>query len=294
MSELIQLLESSPLLAIIFLLIIGLLIGSFLNVVIYRLPLMIENELAEQCQLLTDSSVTQATDLEAEEKSFNLAWPNSHCPHCKVPVKAWQNIPVISYLLLKGRCQACKTPISLQYPLTEITAALLAVISWLLFGFSPQGIALFTVSLVLLALSIIDFKTFLLPDRLTLPLLWAGLLYQTLYQPGELSAAIWGAALGYLTLWLIYWLFKLVTGKEGMGYGDFKLLAALGAWLGATMLPALMLMSALSGLIIGLLYKALNRDHQGGVPFGPALALSGWFCLAFPDTVRSIMAQLFL
>ncbi len=294
MPDLIQLLENAPALAIAFLLIIGLLIGSFLNVVIYRLPLMIENELEEQYQLLTDAGTNQSTDSEAAEKNFNLAWPNSHCPHCKAPVKAWQNIPVISYLILRGRCQACKAPISLQYPLTEIAAGLLAVISWLLFGFSPQGVALFTVSLTLLALSIIDLKTFLLPDRLTLPLLWAGLLFQTLYQPSALSAAVWGAALGYLSLWLIYWLFKLATGKEGMGYGDFKLLAALGAWLGVSMLPAMLLLSALSGLIIGLIYKAVNQHHEGGIPFGPALALSGWLCIAFPDTVRSIMTQLFL
>lgn len=294
MSEWIQLLESSPLLAITFLLIMGLLIGSFLNVVIYRLPLMIENELAEQCQLLTGSDENLSTDSETADNNFNLAWPNSHCPHCQTAVKAWQNIPVISYLLLKGRCQACKTPISLQYPLTEIAAGILAVISWLIFGFSSQGIALFGVSLVLLTLSVIDVKTFLLPDQLTLPLLWAGLLYQTLYNPSGLAASVWGSVLGYLTLWLIYWVFKLITGREGMGYGDFKLLAALGAWLGASMLPALMLISALSGLIIALLYKIVNKSYGGSIPFGPALALSGWLCLAFPDNVRSVMAQLFL
>lgn len=294
MNELIQLLQSSPGVAIFFLLVAGLLVGSFLNVVIYRLPLMIENELTEQCQLLSNTQESSVFDPATAEKSFNLAWPNSHCPHCKAPIKAWQNIPLISYLLLKGRCQQCNARISLQYPLTEIASALLAVISWTLFGFSATGVALFGVGLVLLALSIIDLKTFLLPDRLTLPLLWAGLIYQTLYQPDNISEAIWGAALGYLVLWLIYWLFKLVTGKEGMGYGDFKLLAALGAWLGVSLLPAMLLMSALSGLIIGLAYKAFNQGHEGGIPFGPALALSGWFCLAFPDTVRTIMVQIFL
>lgn len=298
MSELIQLLENTPLAAAIFLGLIGLLLGSFLNVVIYRLPLMIEKELADQCRAIHDESddANSPTPLSnnQDDSRFNLAWPNSHCPSCHSPVKAWQNIPVLSYLLLRGRCHSCKSTISLQYPLTELAAGFLAVISWLLFGLSAEGISLFFVSLVLLALSVIDLKTFLLPDRLTLPLLWAGLLYQSLYRPDFLGEAVWGVALGYLILWSIYWLFRLVTGKDGMGYGDFKLLAALGAWTGASQLPAMLLISALSGLLIGLLYKAVNRDHVGGVPFGPALALSGWFCLAFPDTVRHLMAQLFL
>ncbi|MDX1400151.1 MAG: A24 family peptidase, partial [Oceanospirillum sp.] len=217
MSELIQLLENTPLAAAIFLGLIGLLLGSFLNVVIYRLPLMIEKELADQCRAIHDESddANSPTPLsnDQDDSRFNLAWPNSHCPSCHSPVKAWQNIPVLSYLLLRGRCHSCKTTISLQYPLTELAAGFLAVISWLLFGLSAEGISLFFVSLVLLALSVIDLKTFLLPDRLTLPLLWAGLLYQSLYQPDFLGEAVWGAALGYLILWSIYWLFRLVTGK---------------------------------------------------------------------------------
>lgn len=281
MSSLIVMLENAPTLTLMFAGLIGLMLGSFLNVVIYRLPLMLADE--------------QSDDTNGQNPaSFNLAWPGSHCPSCKVPVKAWQNIPVLSYLILKGRCHSCKNRIPLQYPLVELGSALLAIISLLLLGLTPQGLALFLVGLTLLALSMIDLNTFLLPDRLTLPLLWAGLLYQSLLHPAQLESAVWGAALGYLILWSIYWLFKLLTGKEGMGYGDFKLLAALGAWAGAAMLPALMLISALSGLLIGVIYKTLHRGHTGGIPFGPALALAGWLCLAFPDTVRSIMFNLFL
>ncbi|SEF55415.1 prepilin peptidase [Oceanospirillum linum] len=291
MNELIYLLDKEPIVSVILVTLIGLLLGSFLNVVIYRLPLMMHREFMEQCP---SPGLPSNSQTEQNSKQFNLAWPGSHCPACQAPVKAWQNIPVISYLVLKGRCNNCKSTISFQYPLVEITSGFFAVISWQLFGLSPEGIAFFIVSLLLLALSIIDLKTFLLPDRLTLPLLWGGLLYQSIYQPPFLNEALWGAALGYLILWSIYWLFKLITGKEGMGYGDFKLLSALGAWLGASFLPALLIISALTGLIIGLAYKTKNRGHQGGVPFGPALAFSGWLCLAFPDTVRAIMAKLFL
>ena len=277
-----QLLQSDPLIAYSLTGILGLLLGSFLNVVIYRLPLMVQQE------------YTAASDEAARPDRFNLAWPNSHCPACKQPVSAWQNIPLVSYLLLKGRCHHCRTPIALQYPLVELTAALLALFSLYQFGATPFALALTAVSLVLLALTVIDLQTFLLPDRLTLPLLWAGLLWQSLMQPEQLSAAVWGAALGYLVLWSVYWLFKLATGKEGMGYGDFKLLAALGAWLGAPQLPALLLLSAVSGIVIGLIYKLAHKGHQGGIPFGPALALAGWFCLTFPDTVRHLMNSLFL
>ncbi len=291
MNDLILILNKEPSVTVVLITLIGLLLGSFLNVIIYRLPLMVQSEFLTQCQALSHTSCNKPAQ---GDKRFDLAWPNSHCPHCQSPIKAWQNIPVLSYLILKGRCHNCKNAISFQYPFIEITSGFLAVVSWQLFGLSPSGIAFFIVSLLLLALSTIDLKTFLLPDRLTLPLLWGGLLYQSIYRPPFLNEALWGAVLGYLILWSIYWLFKLVTGKEGMGYGDFKLLAALGAWLGASLLPALLIMSALTGLIIGLAYKVKNRGHRGGVPFGPALAFSGWLCLAFPDTVRAIMAKLFL
>jgi len=301
MQSLLILLEQSLELTLVIAGLFGLLFGSFLNVVIYRIPLMLQQEQLQQYSLDTfsvnDSPITDIAQNPTHETikppRFNLAWPNSHCPTCNTPIKAWQNIPVVSYLLLKGHCHHCHTAISIQYPIVEIISAFLAIISVLNFGLSAQGLVLFFVSLTLLALAVIDLNTFLLPDRLTLPLLWSGLLYQSLYHPHFLTEAVWGAATGYLILWSIYWLFKLITNKEGMGYGDFKLLAALGAWLGVLQLPSLLLISALSGLMIALLYKLKYKGHQGGTPFGPALALSGWLCLSFPDTVRSVMTYLF-
>ncbi len=280
----------------------GLLLGSFLNVVIYRLPIMLQKQWQEELvawQDDTQSSPDNPQDLDIEQEKdperYNIAWPGSHCPHCQHQIAPYDNIPLISFLLLKGRCRHCKTAISPLYPLIELLAGLLALISSIQFGFTLEALAYFAVSLCLLALLTIDLQTQLLPDLLTLPLLWAGLLFHSLNNGNQLSLYLWGAAAGYLVLWSIYWLFKLLTGREGMGYGDFKLLAALGAWSGWIFLPAIMLISALSGLIMALLLRASKRLPAGtAMPFGPALAIAGWLVLYFPDTIQLLMQSLFI
>ncbi|OPX56150.1 prepilin peptidase [Oceanospirillum multiglobuliferum] len=268
----------------------GLLLGSFLNVVIYRLPLMLERQWQQECaNYQADLAIDQS-----KHNIFNLAWPASHCPNCHHSVAAYDNIPLLSYLLLKGRCRHCHQNIARQYPAVELASGLLALASLYVIGIQLQALLLYVVSLVLLALLVIDLKTQLLPDLLTQPLLWAGLLTQQLFYPEQLDSALWGAVLGYLVLWSIYWLFKLATGKEGMGYGDFKLLAALGAWGGAAALPAILLISALTGLLIALLLRTTGQLASGqAMPFGPALALAGWLVLYFPTQIQSLMWTIF-
>ncbi|NIA90203.1 prepilin peptidase [Rahnella aceris] len=236
--------------------VLGLLLGSFLNVVVYRLPLMIQN------------------DGQLTEHGFNLSLPASHCPACIHPLKYWQNIPVLSWLLLRGKCHYCKTTISKRYPLTEAGCA--AMFLGLSFLFTTP-LSLFSALLLfwfLLALSLIDLATYLLPDRLTLPLLWAGLLVHSLYGSVTLQSALYGAVAGYLALWFLYWSVKLVSGKEGMGYGDFKLLAALGAWVGWQMLPYLCILAALAGIVFTLVRVSIYKMSEQ-TPFGPCLALAG-------------------
>lgn len=238
---------------------LGLILGSFLNVVIYRLPLMLRRSWGE-------------TDLP----EMTLAWPASHCPACKNPVRWHYNLPVISWLVLKGRCASCQTPISRLYPGVELAAGLLAlVIAWR-YGASLQALALMGFALTLLALAVIDAQTRLLPDFLTLPLVWAGLSFHWLYSSPELfNQAFAGALLGYLSLWSLYWAFKLLTGREGMGYGDFKLLAALGAWLGAPALVPVILLASLSGLVVALVMKLRKKWQGQALPFGPHLVMGG-------------------
>lgn len=286
----------------------GLLLGSFLNVVIYRLPIMLQQQWQDELnawQNDTLSAPDRPQDLdkehrldqqqEKEPERYNIAWPGSHCPHCEHKIAPYDNIPLISFLLLKGRCRHCKTPISPRYPLIELFAGLLSLVSVMQFGFTLEALTYFAVSLCLLALLTIDLKTQLLPDVLTLPLLWAGLLFHSLNSESQLSLYLWGAAAGYLVLWSVYWLFKLLTGKEGMGYGDFKLLAALGAWAGWVALPSIMLISALSGLIMALLLRLTKKLPPGAaMPFGPALAIAGWLVLYFPDTIQRLMQSLFI
>lgn len=268
-------------------LLFGLLLGSFLNVVIYRLPLMLE-------QAWQQTEEPALTDAKPSEKAFNLAWPASHCPHCQQPIAAYDNIPVLSYLLLKGRCRCCHHRIALQYPLVELISGLLALLSLFIIGPEIKAVLFYGVSLTLLALLVIDLNTQLLPDSLTQPLLWAGLICQQLFFPEQLISALWGAVFGYLVLWGIYWLFKLITGKEGMGYGDFKLLAALGAWCGVGALPALLLISALTGLLIATVLRLSGQLSAGqAMPFGPALALAGWLMLYFPTQIDTLMGILF-
>ena len=262
--------------------ILGLLVGSFLNVVIHRLPRMMEQEWQAQCAELRGEEAPSAPTL-------SLARPRSRCPQCGHPIGALENIPIISYLLLGGRCKACKTRIPLRYPLVELTAALLAGFAAWHFGPGWQAIGATLLLWTLLTLAMIDLDPQLLPDSLTLPLLWLGLLFNLHNQFVPLSTAVVGAMAGYLALWSVYWLFKLATGKEGMGYGDFKLLAALGAWLGWTMLPAIILLSSVVGAIVGIsLMVAARHGRNRPIPFGPYLAAAGAIALFWGDTLNRL------
>ncbi|MEH6508116.1 A24 family peptidase [Halopseudomonas aestusnigri] len=266
---------------------IGLIVGSFLNVVIHRLPRMMEREWQQQAlELLEPNKTLPAAD------TYNLLLPHSHCPHCKTEIKPWQNLPVISYVLLRGRCGQCRAPISPRYPLVEIlTAALSMVVAWHYgFGWAAGGMLLLTWGLI--SLSMIDADTQLLPDDLVLPLLWLGLIANSIGLYTDLNTALWGAIAGYLSLWSVYWLFKLITGKEGMGYGDFKLLAMLGAWGGWQILPLTILLSSLVGAILGIIIlKTRGAANSTPLPFGPYLAIAGWIALIWGETITSQYLQ---
>ena len=267
-------------------LVLGLLIGSFLNVVIYRLPKLMQRDWREQAR--------EILELPAEPRgeTFNLVLPNSKCPHCNYQIRPWENIPVISYLFLRGKCSNCKTPISKRYPLVELSCGLFsAYVAWH-FGFGWQAGGMLLLTWGLLAMSLIDADHQLLPDVLVLPLLWLGLIanYFGLYT--SLEDALWGAIAGYLSLWSVYWLFKLVTGKEGMGFGDFKLLAMLGAWGGWQVLPLTILLSSLVGAVLGLLMLRLrNAETSTPIPFGPYLAVAGWIALLWGDQITGSYLQ---
>lgn len=258
---------TSPLLAGGLILALGLCIGSFLNVVIYRLPVMMQRQWDNECCNLNEQEPKHSD-------TFNLAKPASRCPKCGHKIRAWENIPVFSWLLLKGKCSSCKTPISLRYPLVELVTGLLSLLVFVVFGPTLKMATALVLTWALIALTMIDFDTQLLPDDITLPLVWLGLLVNIngLWIP--LDQAVIGAMCGYLSLWSIYWLFKLVTGKEGMGYGDFKLLAAFGAWIGPTQLPLIILLSSVVGAVIGGGY-AIIRKQSAPFAFGPYLAIAG-------------------
>lgn len=262
-------------------LLFGLLVGSFLNVVIHRLPIMMERGWQRECDAYLGREL-------AAQGRYNLVVPASHCPACKTEVKPWQNIPLLSYALLRGRCQHCHVPISMRYPLVELlTGLLFALLAWH-FGWSVQLAGYLAMTAALIALAFIDADTQLLPDDLTLPLLWGGLLFNLWTGTVALDDAVLGAVAGYLSLWLVYWLFKLLTGKEGMGYGDFKLLAAFGAWLGWSMLPLIILLSSLVGAIVGVVMILLARLGRGQpLPFGPYLAAAGWIALLWGKDIVS-------
>jgi len=262
--------------------VVGLCIGSFLNVVIHRLPRMLERGWQEQCAELRGETA-------APEPRYNLMVPRSACPACGHKITAAENIPVVSWLALRGKCSACGAAISARYPLVELLGGLLAAGAIYRFGPTWQGIAACAFLWTLLALTFIDFDTQLLPDDLTLPLLWAGLVANLFELFVPLRTAVIGAVAGYLALWLVYWIFKLVRGKEGMGYGDFKLLAALGAWLGWAMLPLIVLLASVVGAVIGLaLIVFKGRDHNVPLAFGPYLAIAGAIALFFgPMLVRT-------
>jgi leader peptidase (prepilin peptidase)/N-methyltransferase len=268
-------LAALPMLALA--LLVGLCIGSFLNVVIHRLPKMLERGWRAECAELAGGT-------PVDEPTYNLVVPRSACPSCARPIRAVENIPVVSYLMLGGKCAGCKAPISSRYPLVEVLTAILTVGAIVRFGANSAGLAACVMLWILVALTFIDFDTQLLPDNLTLPLLWAGLLANVLGAvPGvSLRDAVIGAIAGYLILWAVYWLFKIIRGKEGMGYGDFKLLAALGAWLGWQALPLIILMSSVVGAAIGISLVAFKgRDHQIPLAFGPYLAIAGMIALFF-------------
>lgn len=266
----------------------ALMIGSFLNVVIYRLPIMMQREWRDQCEELKD---TLPDDLP--EGPFNLVVPRSRCPQCGEAIKAWQNIPVLSYLLLGAQCVNCRKSISVRYPLVEMLTAVLAAWCAWHFGFGWEALMAIGLTFTLVAVSMIDIDHQIIPDSIVLPLLWVGLIMSLFHPlPGaetlfvSPSDAIIGALAGYLSLWTVYQLFKMITGKEGMGYGDFKLLAALGAWLGWQSLHMIILMSAVVGAIIGIAMIVLRgRDRQLPIPFGPYLAAAGWITMLYGDAL---------
>lgn len=266
----------------------GLAIGSFLNVAIYRLPLMLERKWRSQCQeiLKPNRKPTKAA------KRFDLIAPGSRCPHCGHAITALENIPVLSFLWLRGKCSACRKPISWRYPFVELlTGILTAAVAWY-FGYGLAALAGMALTWSLIALSFIDFDRQLLPDDITLPLIWAGLLLNVFAVFTSLSSAVIGAACGYVFLWLVYQLFKLATGKEGMGYGDFKLVAALGAWLGWQSLPLIILLSSLVGAVMGIAFIAFfGRDRHMPIPFGPFLCVAGWIALLWGDTLTHYYLQ---
>ncbi|MFM4923312.1 prepilin peptidase [Aeromonas dhakensis] len=268
----------------------SLMIGSFLNVVIHRLPIMLEREW--QAEYL--SYFNPETQLQQEER-YNLMVPRSACPHCGHAITAMENIPLLSWLWLKGRCRECQAPISSRYPLVELLTALLSLVVAATFPPCWGLLAALLLTWVLVALTFIDLDKMLLPDQLTLPLLWGGLLFNLAGGFAPLADAVIGAMAGYLVLWSLYWAFKLLTGKEGMGYGDFKLLAALGAWLGWQALPIVLLLSSLVGAIIGISLILLRNHHQGKpIPFGPYLAIAGWIALLWGDTITRWYLTTFL
>ncbi|MGH8369661.1 MAG: prepilin peptidase [Gammaproteobacteria bacterium] len=267
------LIESSPTVFVILAALLGLIVGSFLNVVIHRLPRMLEREWRVQCAELDGTT-------PPDTEPYNLVVPRSCCPHCGHAITALENIPLLSYLVLRGRCHACKAHISLRYPLIELVTGLLSAwVAWH-FGFGWMALGGLLLTWVLLPLTAIDLEHQLLPDKLTLPLLWLGLLFNLGHGFTDIQSAVIGALAGYLSLWCVFHGFRLLTGKEGMGYGDFKLFAALGAWLGWQMLPAIILLAAVTGAVVGITLILSRRLRQGvPIPFGPFLAAAGWIAL---------------
>jgi len=296
MSEFDWLHESVLLIPVIF--VLGLLVGSFLNVVILRLPRRLEHDWRNQARELLEGDVSitglPMTAAPQETAPPDLVFTGSHCPQCKHALSALDNIPLLSWLALRGRCRYCRTPISWQYPLVELLSALASTaIAWK-FGFGLPLAAGLVFTWILIAASGIDARTQLLPDQLTLPLLWLGLIASLVSMFVTPSVAIIGAVIGYLSLWTVFWGFKLATGKEGMGYGDFKLLGALGAWMGALALLPIILLSSLVGAIVGGTALALQgRDRSTPIPFGPFIAAAGWTWFVFGDWLGAFYSRLF-
>jgi len=272
---------ASPVAIVALALVVGLCIGSFLNVVVHRLPRMMERDWRAQCAELRGESAP-----DENPPAYNLAVPRSACPECGHRIGALENIPVVSWLALRGACSACRKPISVRYPLVEALGGLLAAYAIWRFGLSWKGVAACVMLWTLIALTFIDFDTQLLPDSLTLPLVWAGLIANLFGLFVPLADAVIGAIAGYLALWIVYWLFRLIRGKEGMGHGDFKLLGALGAWLGWQMLPLIVLLSSVVGAAIGITLMVFKgRDHNVPLAFGPYLAIAGGIALFFGPAI---------
>ncbi|NEX19320.1 prepilin peptidase [Thiorhodococcus mannitoliphagus] len=282
--DLIALFQASPGLLYATVVALGLIVGSFLNVVILRLPRIMEADWRRDCAEL--SAEREAASAESESP-LSLSKPPSTCPTCGHRIRAFENIPVLSYLLLRGRCSACKTPISARYPIIEAATGLLSLIVVMQLGLSWQMPAALLLTWALIALAIIDYDTQLLPDSITLPMLWLGLILSLFGLFADSHASIVGAVAGYLSLWLVFHLFRLITGKEGMGYGDFKLLGLFGAWLGWQTLPQIILLSALTGAVIGVALILSGRHEQGKpLPFGPYLAAAGWISLLWGKDIN--------
>jgi leader peptidase (prepilin peptidase)/N-methyltransferase len=293
MTDLVEILAATPWLLATCTFVLSLLVGSFLNVVIHRVPIMLEREWRAQAREMfvepgqtdDDGTVEVRTDVRLER--YNLLVPRSRCPGCNAEITALQNIPVVSWLLLGGRCASCRATISVRYPIVELATAVLSTAVALHFGWHWQTLAALLFTWALISLTVIDLDHTLLPDTLTIPLLWLGLLLSLFWHAGltapaptDPASAILGAVCGYLVLWTVFWAFKFATGKDGMGYGDFKLLGALGAWMGWQMLPLILLLSALAGAVVGIALIVLRgRDRNVPIPFGPYLAAAGWIAL---------------
>lgn len=297
--EIIDLLSASPGFLLTICIVLGLLVGSFLNVVVYRLPIMLQRDWRAQCceYLEIENSTPDSNESSAKFEVFNLQKPDSHCPHCNHKIKPWENVPVLSYLFLGGKCSSCRAAISLRYPTVEFVTGVLSGLVAFYFGATWLTLALLFLTWSLIALTLIDFDTQLLPDNITLPLIWLGLLVNALDlgYGVSLNDAVIGAIAGYTVLWAFYWAFKLATGKEGMGYGDFKLLAALGAWMGWQSLLPIVILSSLVGAVFGIAMIVFRgRDKSVPMPFGPFLAGAGFIMLLWGPQLSAFYIDTFL
>lgn len=285
---LIHLIQSNPLVFYLLVAVLGLIIGSFLNVVIHRTPIVLMRRWQQDCRELTGKT----TDTPSPER-YNLVTPRSRCPHCGHAITALENIPVISYLWLHGKCSACRAPIGLRYPFVEILSAVLATATAWHFGFNTEGMAAILLTWLLIALAFIDIDHQILPDLMVLPFLWIGLLLNRFNVFTTLPDAVIGAVAGYLSLWIIFHAFRLITGKDGMGYGDFKLFALFGAWLGWQSLPLIILLSSFIGAIVGIgLIVLKGRDRAQPLPFGPYLAVAGWIAMLWGNEIMRHYLQI--
>ena len=294
---LLDILAENQALYIITIFVLGLLVGSFLNVVIFRLPIMLKEEWRKDCTHYLEENyqtIVRVNSSFSLLKPFNLVKPDSTCPDCGHQIRAWENIPVLSYLFLQGKCSSCKTSISLRYPFVEVLSAILvSIVAWK-FGFNLSGFMAIVLTWVLLAIAFIDYDTQYIPDQLTLPVLWLGILLNSSNTFTDLTSSVIGAVAGYLVLWSVYHLFKLIMKKEGMGFGDFKLLAMLGAWLGWQFLPAIIIISSLVGSIIGIsLILVKNHESSKPIPFGPFLAIAGWIVLLWGNELNTLYTSRF-